>query len=68
MPLQYFNARLLVSKVVFMLTINMKLERDNISAGPQQKTLWAFVSSLLIYAATVYQTTLMLAQSSHQNE
>lgn len=51
-----------------MLNINMQLERDNISAGSLQKILWAFVSSSLVYAARVYQTTLMSAQSSHQNE
>lgn len=46
------HAHLLISKVVFMLNINMQLERDNVSsAGPLQSTLSAFVSSFLVYAA-----------------
>lgn len=63
------NARLLISKVGFMLNINMQLGGDNVSsAGPLQSTLLVFVSSFLGYAARVYQTTLMLTQSSSQNE
>lgn len=47
----------------------MQLERDNVSsAGPLQSTLSAFVSSFYVYKARVYQTTLMLTESSNQND
>jgi len=63
------NACLLISKVVFMPNINMQLEGDNVgSARPLQSTVSAFLSPFLVYTVIVYQTILLLTQSSNENK